>query len=1655
MFLMLYHLSIYRELTLGGANNVDHWLSLDAQEYELQHGIRLHLDIAKHNWTVYATPQYRVLNEAGENLAAYRLKNGTIARIVTGCGEKLTLIMVDHGNTLPVSKKFALGGINRVSIGSGNDNDISYAFQELISKNHCELLRQSSGLCVVDHSTNSTYCNGRKVRGTQLLRFGDQLQIFGLLLVYLGSVLCLLTRGGEARINAALLPELQRAADRIVNVPQPNHPAELFINRSPRALPEICRDTVVIEPVPDAHFAKQRPLLLTIGPSMTMALPMLLGCLLAIYGMRASGSGGSAFMYTGLITAVGSAVLGVTWALVNLRQSQKEEYAAERSRVSAYSNYLLQQAALLRTKYAQNAQALAQTYPPAAALCGYTASTPQLWNRNPNHNDFLFQRLGLGDIPFQMPIEIPKEKFTLTTDPLQEKSRELKSEFSFLHDAPVGVDLLAESLIGVVGGPGKAGARPVVYALLAGIAANNCYTDVKIALVCANSNRQTTRQWSFIQWLPHVWNENRTTRYLACGKTEAGDVFFDLCNILRSRVPDKDTATTTRPQPHPHYVLVVEDPALLDGELIAKYVYAKDPALGLTTVLLSDACQNLPNSCEFIIENDSFFSGYFHTLEDDRQAVRFDAVSTGQMEQLAHGLTALRVQELESGAEIPEHLEFLEMFGVHAMEELGITDRWRKSRTYTTMRVPIGRKAGSALCYLDIHEKFHGPHGLIAGTTGSGKSETLQTYILSLALNFSPEDVGFFIIDFKGGGMANLFRDLPHMLGQISNLSGNQVRRAMISIKSENRRRQRIFNEYGVNSINQYTRLYKNGESKQPVPHLFIIIDEFAELKREEPDFMRELISVAQVGRSLGVHLILATQKPSGTVDDNIWSNSKFRLCLRVQDRQDSNDMLHKPDAAFITQAGRCFLQVGNDEIYEQFQSAWSGAVYDANSGDGHASTAILLTRTGKAGITGSRARLRRREREHLTWLTAVAQEVLRKVPAGPDANDEEQTGLLIGHLLRRPLLRQAGLADNSTTRRALGSFLELWPAGCAEALPAAEAIFRKSETLNLALPFPAEKTQLDALVGYLSQLAQAEHIHTGLKLWMPVLPTMLELRGLAGWQGHCFAAGQYPAMPDAWELQTPLGLLDDPENQMQQPLCADFAAGGHIAVCGSVFSGKSTLLQTLVYGLIMRYTPAWVNLYLLDFSSHMLSVFDGDPHIGAVLDESAPAQLGNFMCMLDNLMQDRKKLLKGGNYSQYVRVHGVALPSVVIVIDNYTSFAEKTENRYEAILLRAAREGVGFGVFLVLSGAEFGMSAIPNRIAENLKTVFCLSQPDKFKYMEILRCTGLAVQPEKGVAGRGLAVQQNGPLEFQTALAVTAEDDYARGRLLAAECAQIRAAWDGPAARPVPCIPAQPTFSALQTETDYAALRDDPACLPIGYYQENAALYSINLPQTYCYSIVGRERSGRANTIKLIMQAAADKGAQLTVFEKDAARILPLAEKLGARYLSTDAALFHYWQELTPEFVRRNKRKKALENAGRTEAEIFEQMREEPLLCFFIPDLLSYLTAIYKPEPGAGEMRGFMETIFQNGALHNIYFFACFRPDDNAALGAWQAFRLYTAKRSGVLLGGNPAAQRVFSFQNLPYAQLSKPLAKGIGLAANPTDDTQAEYVVIPLAER
>ena len=360
-----------------------------------------------------------------------------------------------------------------------------------------------------------------------------------------------------------------------------------------------------------------------------------------------------------------------------------------------------------------------------------------------------------------------------------------------------------------------------------------------------------------------------------------------------------------------------------------EYLEGSSGELGISIIYTTDQRAKLPENIQTVCILENSETGRVMLREGIRCNESFEIVSMKErnVERVSRKCAAV-IHEKGMVSRIPESITFFEMYQIQHPEELNVQSRWKNHAAHKSLAVPLGVREQNNYVELNLHEKAHGPHGLVAGTTGSGKSEIVQSYILSLAVNFHPYEVGFLLIDYKGGGMANLFKNLPHLLGTITNLDGAESHRAMVSIKSELARRQRVFNEYGVNHINGYHKLYQLGKAQEPIPHLFLISDEFAELKKEQPEFMKELVSTARIGRSLGIHLILATQKPSGVVDDQIWTNSKFKLCLKVQNEADSREMLKTPDAASIVQPGRAYLQVGNNEIYELFQSAFSGASY-------------------------------------------------------------------------------------------------------------------------------------------------------------------------------------------------------------------------------------------------------------------------------------------------------------------------------------------------------------------------------------------------------------------------------------------------------------------------------------------------------------------------------------------------------------------------------------------------------------------------------------------------------------------------------------------------------------------------------------------------------
>ena len=221
-----------------------------------------------------------------------------------------------------------------------------------------------------------------------------------------------------------------------------------------------------------------------------------------------------------------------------------------------------------------------------------------------------------------------------------------------------------------------------------------------------------------------------------------------------------------------------------------------------------------------------------------------------------------------------------------------------------------------SLLEFDLHEKGQGPHGLIGGTTGSGKSELIVSLLLSLCIRYSPEYLNIVLIDYKGGGLKEslsyMNRSVPHIIGAVDNLDGNVIERMIIALNNECKRRQLLFKKLSEKTNTSIMNLddYLDNSPDEKIAHLLIVVDEFAELKKENPEQIKELISISRIGRSLGVHLILATQKPSGNIDEEIFSNSHFKIALKVFEVKDSNDLIRSNDAAYLNEPGSFYLKV-------------------------------------------------------------------------------------------------------------------------------------------------------------------------------------------------------------------------------------------------------------------------------------------------------------------------------------------------------------------------------------------------------------------------------------------------------------------------------------------------------------------------------------------------------------------------------------------------------------------------------------------------------------------------------------------------------------------------------------------------------------------------
>lgn len=710
---------------------------------------------------------------------------------------------------------------------------------------------------------------------------------------------------GSVEVSPYLVPRLHSRYDFYKDYPE--------YHRSPRIIYRSSEDKILINP-PGAEPQKPSDELL----KLIMPPLIMVGVTLLITIFQPRG------LY--IIATVSMSVVSVIFSVQGFFKNRKKYKEDKKERVELYHLYLKDKAKDLEQLSRKQREGMFYHFPAIADLTKMVKRyDSRIYEKTPLHFDFLAYRLGLGKVPTSYELKYGQEERSGKKDALEEEGYALFQAHQKIDKLPIVASLNR-------GPVGYVGPRPIVLEqlqlLVAQLAVFHSYHDLTIIPIIPEEEKES---WDWMRWLPHATLQDMNVRSFVYNQRTRDQVLNSLNQILKLRKAQKEEEKANDTKIfHPHYVVLITDETLILDHVIMEF-FREDPTeLGCSIIYVADVLSSLSENIQTVISIKDRNQGQLLLQEGVLRELDFqlDHFPEGyDKEAISRGLAPLKhIQQLKSS--IPDSVTFLEMYQAETFNDLKVLSRWESHAPYQSLAVPIGLRGKDDLVYLNLHEKAHGPHGLIAGTTGSGKSETIQSYILSLAVNFHPHDVAFLLIDYKGGGMANLFKDLPHLLGTITNLDGAQSMRALASINAEIHRRERLFGQYGVNHINQYQKKFKLGEATEPLPHLFLISDEFAELKVNQPDFIKELVSIARVGRSLGVHLILATQKPSGVVDDQIWSNSRFKLALKVADRGDSMEMLRTADAAQITQTGRAYLQVGNNEVYELFQTAWSGADY-------------------------------------------------------------------------------------------------------------------------------------------------------------------------------------------------------------------------------------------------------------------------------------------------------------------------------------------------------------------------------------------------------------------------------------------------------------------------------------------------------------------------------------------------------------------------------------------------------------------------------------------------------------------------------------------------------------------------------------------------------
>ncbi|MFD5073214.1 type VII secretion protein EccCa [Streptomyces sp. NPDC058371] len=1121
-----------------------------------------------------------------------------------------------------------------------------------------------------------------------------------------------------------------------------------------------------IEPPPNLPEGK-------IGNAATALLPMA-GVISSVVMMTVIRN--SQFAALGAIVLV-FALLGAVALFLSQRGKAQRTRRTQRERYLDHLEELREELGTGEREWRRQSQLL---NPPPEALYDLLRDPARLWERRRQDADFLRVRAGTGDVPVQELAVGQNSAGGVLTPPdpfMLNEARALQHRFATATDFPLTVPLDRAGNVSIVGE--REGVLRVARALLIQTAVTHAPDDVAVALGIPGERLSA---WEWAKWLPHVLDRSEHDGPVAARRIApslAG--LATLCrHDLRQRasfaaevrrgLSDRNALRMTG------RLLVVSD----EYGKIADELPRPDPAvdltdMGVTVLHLLEQQVHEPDQVSVRVTVD----GDRITVEDLRETSTVaqgssDAVSVAGAEGLARMLAPLRLspESAAEGTPVSGPVDFPGLLGIEDPAVLDVDRLWAPRSEREFLRVPIGLTDRHEPVLLDLKESSElgmGPHGLCVGATGSGKSELLRTLVLALTATHSPEDLALVLIDYKGGATFAPFTELPHVAGVITNLENQAglVERVHSSLAGEVKRRQQVLKDAGnIADIGHYAALRATGRpGLEPLPHLFVVIDEFGELITAKPDFIDLFLSIGRIGRSIGVHLLLSSQRIEGGKLKGLDTYLSYRLGLRTFSADESRTVLDTTDAFHLPPLpGFGYLKV-DTSTYERFKAGYVSGAY--------------------------------------------------RGPALRDQQDDEP------------------LAWPYPTYNTIDE-----PQGDATEEPAAT----KRET---------GPTVMSVMVGQLAAAAAPVR-----RIWLPPLPDAVSLDSAAG-----------PLEADAEGLRLahregpmciPLGILDDPAKQWQQPWLLDLTvAGGHTAVIGGPQSGKTTLLRTLALSLSLTHTPYDVAVYGLDLVGGGLSALAGLPHVGGIAGRADRERAARTVAEVRSMLGEREELFRAYGIDsvdqlRHLRAQGrlpqLGSTDIVLLVDGFGMLRDEFAELDDAVADLLKRGG-GYGIHVVAGMLRWNDVRIATQSMFGTRAELRLNDPAD---SSIDRKLSETLSPD--TPGRALT---DGKLFAQVALP-RIDNRPGTGDLAAVleqTARTIRAGWHGDVAAPVRVLPTRLPAAKLPS------LAAEPQLVPIGVDQDALAPALLDLfGSDQHLLILGDTECGKTNLLKLIARQLVDR---------------------------------------------------------------------------------------------------------------------------------------------------------------------------------------------------